>query len=200
MTLAHPPVGRTPAEGMGMRVIATILAACTVAVLAAAPAGAATARGAASTPHVTGGGSFVRIPGWRKERIDSRVLGDVAHLVRKYHLRVNAGYAMTGHSSGGEHPIGLALDVGPSRGPKGSWEAVDRLARWAEPRQGRPRAPFTWVGYNGDAGHGRGAHLHLSWSHTATRPGSVARTVWVLKSSATWALDPIAPVAPSVRP
>ena len=34
-----------------------------------------------------------------------------------------------------------------------------------------PRPPFRWVGYEGDAGHGCGNHLHLSWNH-ARRPSS----------------------------
>ena len=34
-----------------------------------------------------------------------------------------------------------------------------------------PRAPFRWVGYDGDANHGRGHHLHLSWNHSETKPG-----------------------------
>ena len=34
-----------------------------------------------------------------------------------------------------------------------------------------PRPPFRWVGYDGDAGHGCGNHLHLSWNH-ARRPSS----------------------------
>ena len=168
-----------------MRLVAPLLLACTIAVLAASPAGASV-----PVPRATGGGSFVDIPGWPKAQIDSRLLGDVAYLVRKYHLRVNAGYELTGHAGSGEHPIGLALDVGPSRGPHGSWDDVDRLARWAEPRQGHPRAPFMWVGYNGDPGHGRGMHLHLSWRHSATQPGHVARSVWLLNSSSVWLLTP----------
>jgi len=170
---------------MVMRLAVIIVFACAVALLGAAPAASSDL-----APRASGGGGFVAIPGWPKHRIDRRLLGDVAYLVDKYNLRVNAGYEITGHAGSGEHPIGLALDVGPSRGPRGSWDDVDRLARWAEPRQGRPRAPFTWVGYNGDAGHGRGAHLHLSWRHTPTRPGQVARTVWLLDSGSIWTLTP----------
>ena len=32
----------------------------------------------------------------------------------------------------------------------GTWNVIDRLAKWAEPRQNQPRAPFRWVGYNVD--------------------------------------------------
>ena len=89
------------------------------------------------------------------------------YLVAKYKIRITDGYAMEGHAAAGEHPIGLALDIVP--GPGGSWNDIDKLAKWAEPRQNRPRAPFRWVGYNGDANHGRGNHLHLSWRHTPSQ-------------------------------
>jgi len=48
-----------------------------------------------------------------------------------------------------------------------SWAPITRLALWAEPVQSQPRPPFRWVGYDGDAGHGCGNHLHLSWEHAA---------------------------------
>jgi Ca2+-binding RTX toxin-like protein len=125
-----------------------------------------------------GGGRFVPIPGFDGERIDRRLLADIAHLRQKYKIAITAGLAMHGHAAGGEHPIGLGLDIVPGKG--GSWNDVDRLARWAEPRQNRPRSPFRWVGYNGDANHGRGHHLHLSWRHSPVRPGKAARVVWTL--------------------
>ena len=54
-----------------------------------------------------------------------------------------------------------------------------QAGRAAEPRQDRPKLPWRWVGYDGDAGHGRGNHLHLSWGHNdRTTPGEPAR--WVL--------------------
>ena len=75
--------------------------------------------------------------------------------------------------------------------PGGSWAEVARLARWAEPRQNRPRAPFRWVGWNGDFNHGdprhcrldRGcpAHLHLSWSHSPGVPLHPVRRVWTFE-------------------
>ena len=126
----------------------------------------------------TGGGRIVDIPGFPGERIDRRLLADIAYLQRRYHVHVTDGYARGGHAFSGEHPIGLAVDIVP--GPGGSWDDVDRLARWAEPRQNRPRSPFRWVGYNGDRKHGRGHHLHLSWQHSAAKPGRTARTVWTL--------------------
>jgi Ca2+-binding RTX toxin-like protein len=125
-----------------------------------------------------GGGAIVAIPGFPGERIDRRLLADIAYLQRRYNVHITDGYARTGHARKGEHPLGLAVDIVPGRG--GSWRDVDRLARWAEPRQNRPRSPFRWVGYNGDRNHGRGDHLHLSWQHTPTKRGHTARTVWTL--------------------
>src|SRR5918995_1878389 len=135
----------------------------------------------------TGGGRRVPIPGQTWALVDRRILPAVLWMVRRYRVRITEGFATVGHTRFGEHPLGLAVDIEP--GPGGTWADVARLARWAEPRQNRPRLPFRWVGWNGDANHGhpsictprRGCapHLHLSWSHTPTRPGRIARTVWV---------------------
>jgi hypothetical protein len=116
--------------------------------------------------RVFGGGRIVAIPGFPGERIDERLLGDIAFLVRHFNIAITDGYATSGHAADGEHPLGLAIDIVPGRG--GTWGDIDRLARWAEPRQDHPRAPFRWVGYDGDANHGRGHHLHLSWDHSPT--------------------------------
>jgi hypothetical protein len=136
---------------------------------------------------VAGGGAFVPIPAFPGERIDRRLLDDIAYLRRRFHIFVTDGYALTGHKVAGEHPIGLAADIVP--GPGGSWNEIDRLAHWAEPVQGRPRPPWRWVGYNGDPDHGNpqhcsggcAAHLHLSWQHSEpTTPGRPADWVLVL--------------------
>lgn len=125
----------------------------------------------------TGGGRFVPVPGQLGTSVDRRILADVLYLVRRYHLRLGDGYKVGGnHKARGEHPLGLAVDIYPGAG--GGWNAVDRLAKWAEPRQSRPRLPFRWVGYNGDYNHGRGNHLHLSWMHTQGRAGRPVRSVW----------------------
>ena len=117
-----------------------------------------------AVPRFATGGRIVPIPGMPGESIDRRILGDLLSIIRQYKVRVTDGYAPTGHKSAGEHPLGLAVDLVPGSG--GSWDLVDRLARWAEPNQNNPRFPFRWVGYNGDIGHGRGDHLHLSWLHS----------------------------------
>jgi hypothetical protein len=135
----------------------------------------------------TGGGRLVEIPGQTWARVDRRILPDVLYLVRRYHVRITEGYGTIGHEPFGEHPLGLAVDIEP--GPGGTWADVSRLAAWAEPRQNHPRAPFRWVGWNGDFNHGHPSvckprlgcapHLHLSWSHSPTPPRHVARTVRV---------------------
>ena len=137
----------------------------------------------------TGGGRRARIPGQTWARVDRRILPGVLWMVRRYKVRITEGYGTVGHTRFGEHPLGLAVDIEPGAG--GTWAGVARLARWAEPRQHRPRLPFRWVGWNGDANHGHPAicrprrgcapHLHLSWDHTPTRPNRVARTVWVFQ-------------------
>ena len=87
----------------------------------------------------TGGGRFVTVPGQPYTRVDRRILPDVLYLIRRYHLLLGDGYKVGGnHKLQGEHPLGLGLDIYPGAG--GSWSKVDRLARWAEPRQNKPPA------------------------------------------------------------
>ncbi len=129
-----------------------------------------------------GGGRFVDIPGFPGEKIDRRLLRDVKLLERHYKIFVTDGYSSDPvHSANGEHPIGLALDIVPNKAEGGSWADIDKLAAWAEPRQNQPISPFRWVGYDGDADHGRGHHLHLSWEHSATKAGKPAESVYTLR-------------------
>lgn len=131
--------------------------------------------------RVLAGGQIVAIPGEPGMTIDERLLSDIAFLRARFHVTVTAGFAATGHAAQGEHPLGLAVDLVP--GPAGTWDDVDALARWAEPQQNHPRPPFRWVGYDGDAGHGRGDHLHLSWIHGAAPHGPPAAWVQVITES-----------------
>lgn len=121
----------------------------------------------ASIPHETG------------DMVDRRIVPDLRWIAARYPIYVTDGYsgplpsgAHVGchlcHVRHSDHYNGLAVDLVPLNGSSrcdASWAPIARLAHWAEPVQNRPRAPFRWVGYDGDAGHGCGNHLHLSWEH-----------------------------------
>jgi hypothetical protein len=164
-------------------ILAALLAlALLVVVYATADAAMRSERLAPKLCKTTGGGRFVAIPGFPGERIDRRLLRDVRMLVRRYKIFITDGFSTDPvHSAMGEHPLGLALDIVPNRAAGGTWKDVSRLARWAEPQQNRPRPPFRWVGYDGDAGHGRGHHLHLSWSHSGGSFGKPVRSVYSIR-------------------
>lgn len=163
--------------------------ACVLALAALASFGGSSAHAKMSShkisKHVcktTGGGKFVKVPGAHGTRIDRRLLPDVRWMMNKYDLSLGDGYAPSGHAAGGEHPIGLALDIYAGNGRNSGWNKVDKLAKLAEPRQNQPILPWRWVGYDGDSGHGRGNHLHLSWGHNdRTKSGKPAK--WVLTRS-----------------
>jgi hypothetical protein len=113
---------------------------------------------------------------------DRRIRNDVVWLARRYRVRVTACFAI--HATGGEHPLGAAVDLVPDPGT--SWtQTTERLARamgWKRscaasgvaPACARP--PFRFVGYDGYPGHGDpahcacggNAHLHLSWLSSAS--------------------------------
>ena len=170
----------TPARKILLALAALTLAAAGVATIAAARM--KSERIDKNLCETTGGGRFVGIPGFPGERIDRRLKRDVKLLVRRYKIFVTDGFSTDPvHSAKGEHPIGLALDIVPDRSRGGRWRDIGRLARWAEPKQNRPRPPFRWVGYDGDAGHGRGHHLHLSWAHSKARFGKPSRTVYTVR-------------------
>ena len=145
--------------------IAICLSALWIAALA--PAKMHSVKIAGGLCQTTGGSKIVGIPGFPGEKIDRRIKPDLKKLISKYKLFVVDGYSNDPvHASNGEHPMGLAADLVPDTAHGGNWNLIDKLAKKAEPRQNMPRAPYRWVGYDGDAGHGRGNHLHLSWSHS----------------------------------
>ncbi|MGH2982601.1 MAG: hypothetical protein ACRDKV_11235, partial [Solirubrobacterales bacterium] len=101
------------------------------------------------------------------------------------------------HVSHSDHYNGLAADIIPLRWDGArcdrSWKPINRLARWSEPRQNRPRLPFRWVGYKRDYNHGCGDHLHLSWNHASAKRFRIADWVTVFKL-------PIQPFEPQPPP
>ena len=126
--------------------------------------------------------------------VDSRIVPDLRWLAARYPIFVTDGYSgpLTDgehigcdecHASASDHLNGLAVDLVPTEdtttcGP--NWEPITALALWAEPEQEKPVAPFRWVGYEGDAGHGCGNHLHLSWNHATVAEYRLAEWVEVL--------------------
>ena len=164
-----------------------LLALAAALALTLALAGVATARMSSTKLgpklcETTGGGKFVDIPWFPGEMIDRRLLRDIKYLRKRYSIFVTDGYSMDDvHASNGEHPLGLALDIVPDKAAGGTWNDIDRLAAWAEPEQNQPRPPFRWVGYDGDANHGRGNHLHLSFGHSVARPGRPAKLVQTIR-------------------
>ncbi|HZK16497.1 MAG TPA: hypothetical protein VFC52_07925 [Solirubrobacterales bacterium] len=150
----------------------------------------------ASIPHEAG------------DMVDRRIVPDLRRLAKRFPIYVTDGYSgrLPGggpqvgcrgcHVRGSDHHNGLAVDIvalgGGNRCDR-SWRGITRLAGWAEPRQNRPRAPFRWVGYDGDAGHGCGNHLHLSWEHSTVRQFQIAQWVETLRVGRR-------PVAPPQKP
>jgi hypothetical protein len=119
------------------------------------------------------------IPHEEGDMVDRRIISNLRWIAARFPIYVTDGYS--GRLPNGEHVgchgchvrhsdhyNGLAVDIVPrywSDRCDIHWRGITRLAHWAEPRQNRPAPPFRWVGYNGDAGHGCGDHLHLSWEH-----------------------------------
>ena len=169
------------------RVVLSLAAIAAALLLAAAPAAAM--RSEKIAPHLcktVRGGRFVAIPGFPGEKIDRRLLPDIRWMKRRFDVFIIDGYSRDPvHAANGEHPIGLATDIVPNKARGGTWKEIGELAHLAEPRQDQPVMPWRWVGWNGDAGHGRGNHLHLSWSHSETKPGHPARVVYTRRCPGT---------------
>jgi hypothetical protein len=157
----------------------------------------------ASVPHEAG------------DMVDRRIVPDLRWIAARYPIYVTDGYSgplPSGrhvgcdmcHVRNSDHYNGLAVDIVPLGGAPGrcdaGWRPITRLAHWAEPRQNRPRPPFRWVGYNGDAGHGCGNHLHLSWEHAVAPMFTLAQWVEVFAVSGQGAPQPSQPGAPHTPP
>jgi hypothetical protein len=134
------------------------------------------------------------IPHEEGDMVDRRIVPDLRWIAQRFPIYVTDGYSgplPNGEHAGchgchvkhSDHYNGLAVDIVPlnasGRGCDASWRGITRLAHWAEPVQNRPRAPFRWIGYDGDAGHGCGHHLHLSWEHAAAPMFELAEWVEV---------------------
>jgi hypothetical protein len=181
--------------------------------LGAAPASA----GPPSTRFVYSAGSIVPIPAAvpheEGDMVDSRIVPDLRWIAARFPIYVTDGYSgplgrghvgcHRCHVRNSDHHIGLAVDIVPlhwSDRCDRRWRGITRLAHWAEPRQNRPRPPFRWVGYDGDAGHGCGDHLHLSWEHAPARPFELAAWVEVFTVTHREVLPPRTPPEPKRPP
>jgi hypothetical protein len=157
---------------------------------------ASAAAGPTTTRLVYAPGEIVPIPASipheEGDMVDRRILANLRWIAQRFPIYVTDGYSgrLPGsgehvgcrgcHVKNSDHHNGLAVDIVPLRWSDkcdGNWRGITRLARWAEPRQNRPVAPFRWVGYEGDSGHGCGHHLHLSWNHALVREFELAE--WV---------------------
>jgi hypothetical protein len=171
MATAAEKAGRT------LFALAAILAICL-------PAANAAGAGPVSTRVVYTAGEIVPIPAAipheEGDMVDNRIVPDLRWIAQHFPIYVTDGYSgplpngehvgcNNCHVSGSDHYNGLAVDVVPLNGTGGkcdtTWAGITRLALWAEPVQNKPVPPFRWVGYDGDAGHGCGNHLHISWNH-----------------------------------
>jgi hypothetical protein len=169
---------------------------------AAAPGPATSAPGTTAAPPgptriVYAPGKIVPIPASipheAGDMVDRRILPDLRWIAQRYPIFVTDGYSgplpngeHAGcdecHTHGSDHYNGLAVDLVPLGGGTkcdATWAPITRLALWAEPVQNEPVVPFRWVGYDGDAGHGCGNHLHLSWNHAPAPQFQLAEWVEV---------------------
>jgi len=133
------------------------------------------------------------IPHEEGDMVDRRIVPDLRWIAQRFPIYVTDGYSgplpngehvgcHMCHVKHSDHYNGLAVDIVPLNGDgkcDDTWAGVTRLAEWAEPVQNRPAPPFRWVGYDGDAGHGCGNHLHLSWEHAAAPQFELAEWVEV---------------------
>jgi hypothetical protein len=156
----------------------------------------------ASTRIVYAAGKIVPIPASipheEGDMVDRRIVPDLRWIAARYPIFITDGYSgplpdgehvgCNGcHVAGSDHYNGLAVDIVPLEGGTecdASWAPITRLALWAEPQQNHPVPPFRWVGYEGDAGHGCGNHLHLSWNHAPAARYQLAEWVEVFPAGA----------------
>ena len=205
---------------MSHRLLATPWArALAVFALSLAPllAICAYAEAAPATKILYGPGKIVPIPASipheEGDMVDRRIIPNLRWLAKRYPIYVTDGYSgplpdgehagCDGcHTKNSDHHVGLAVDIvalSSKPGCLGPWAGITRLALWAEPEQNKPSSPFRWVGYDGDAGHGCGHHLHLSWNHAVVPEFQIAEWVEVFPVGFTGVKPLPAPKKPAPR-
>ncbi|HMC50005.1 MAG TPA: hypothetical protein VKH20_05115 [Solirubrobacterales bacterium] len=190
---------------LASRALVGIAAVAAICLLWAAQASA----GPTSTRLVHAPGEIVPIPASipheEGDMVDKRILGDLRWIAARYPIYVTDGYSgplpngehvgcNMCHVKDSDHYNGVAVDLVPLNGTPGkcdsTWAPITRLAEWAEPLQNQPVPPFRWIGYNGDAGHGCGNHLHLSWQHAPAPMFQLAEWVEVFPTGPAAARKP----------
>jgi hypothetical protein len=184
-------IGRSPRRALLLATLISVLP-----LLAVLGAGRAAA-GPTTTRLMYAAGRIVPIPASipheEGDMVDSRIVPDLRWIAQRFPIYITDGYSgplpdgehvgcNRCHVKGSDHYNGLAVDIVPLGGSTtcdASWRPITRLAKWAEPVQNQPVPPFRWVGYNGDAGHGCGNHLHLSWNHSPAPEYTLAEWVEV---------------------
>jgi hypothetical protein len=176
--------------GRSLLAAAAVLALCLL-VASSASAGPLTTRLAYATGEIVP--LPASVPHEEGDMVDRRIVADLRWIAARYPIYVTDGYSgplPSGehvgcnqcHVRNSDHYNGLAVDIvplTPSSKCDANWTAITRLAEWAEPLQNEPVPPFRWVGYDGDAGHGCGNHLHLSWQHSPVAQFELAEWVEV---------------------
>jgi hypothetical protein len=194
----RPPAPTRPTV---LLVAAALLAVAGVALVGAFAQAASAAPPPQATRLLYAPGRIVPIPASipheEGDMVDRRIVPNLRWLAQRYPIYVSDGYSgplpngeHVGchgcHVRGSDHYNGLAVDIVPLEASEtcdGKWAPITRLAHWAEPRQNHPVPPFRWVGYDGDAGHGCGNHLHLSWNHSPAPQFQLAEWVEVFPAN-----------------
>jgi hypothetical protein len=195
-------------DDLAGRVGRALLALAAVLALGLIAASSSSA-GPTSTRIVHAAGEIVPIPAAvpheEGDMVDSRIVPDLRWIAQHFSIFVTDGYSgplpngehvgcSNCHVSDSDHYNGLAVDLVPLHGTSGkcdaTWAGITRLALWAEPVQNKPVPPFRWVGYDGDAGHGCGNHLHLSWNHALAPRFQLAEWVEVFPVGSTTPAQP----------
>ena len=141
--------------------------------------------------------------------VDRRIVPDLRWIAQRFPIYVTDGYSgpaaerRTRRLQPLPHPR-----LRPLQRPRRRPRAAERQRANATPAGRRSRAsptgpsrsrtsrvpPFRWVGYDGDAGHGCGNHLHLSWNHAAGARYQLAEWVEVFPTGT--ATRPRSPASP----
>jgi len=187
----------TTGQGARPRTWNALALACTATALLCAWLAAPAVAGPTTTRVVYALGEIVPIPASipheEGDMVDRRIIPNLRWLAQRFPIYVTDGYSgplPSGEHAGcrgchvkrSDHYNGLAVDIVPLNATTrcdAAWNGITRLAKWAEPLQNRPAAPFRWVGYDGDAHHGCGHHLHLSWEHAPAAHFELAEWVSV---------------------